>query len=700
MRSKTSFFNKRLFLNDLKSQIPTLVLLFLGYFGMLFIPGMMEISKKVNPDFGTYDYNLTTKTMVLSDMTDWMTNPVLIGGFAILIAAVLFHYQYTRRSSYMLHSMPIRRITHFASHALAGLTVQLIFFLGTFIPMIILATPNTWLVEIVFLRLLEAVVEMLFFYALALFTVVVCGNIILSFATYGVLNALWLFINLFAAFMHTLLVHHPIASTARQGFRYMLFENLDGLFPAYFFMKKHDNIGVAIESPQLSFSGDFFGILWMLIPAAIFCVLAAVLYKNKSIERTGETVAFGWCRIVFRVLFTFCGGGVVMGSVFVMMSNRIVIEVGDNAGLTAFAIVLLIGGSILGFLIGEMLLQKSVHIFKGKKVPYLQGVIPLVLMMIYVCLLDFNIIGPSFKPDPDQVIHVQISGSDFDGTYGFDAEQAPEALQKIAQAHRELVEDPKLLDMADRVRHGEPGDYRSVQFQFVNKDGNWIFLDYAYDNDEDKKRLMDTFMPFVLDDSIMIQSTIGKDASSLKMDEAAFSNFGNSVDRAQGYSDKVSFGNYFWQKNAFFEKKEADAGATVEHETDGSDANMTGYDYTAVSGTTELASFPLRDVELNSKVLLKYVDYAALYRAILQDMSKGRIIPYRLEDAVTFDDARHDDVICQMDLSLHKSGNQIEEEGPSYTTNDRYLTICVTTECTETIAQLEKAGAIVRKAGA
>ncbi len=495
MRSKTSFFNKRLYLNDLKSQIPTIVLFLLGYFSFLFIPGMMEVSRSLEPDMAGDTASKLVRSSVLVDLTDWMTNPVLIGVVAIMIAVVLFHYQYSRSSSYMLHSMPIRRMAHFVSHALAGLTVLMILEVVIFSSMFVITGAETQLIELIILRALEGLVEVLFFYALALFTVVVCGNMILSIVTFGVLNALWLFINMLAAFMRTLIVEHPIASSGSWGFRYMIFESLDGLFPAYFFMKCHDQLEVVTNTGEVCYRGGFLNVLWMLIPTVILAVLAALLYKNKRLEKTGETVTFGWCKIVFRVLFTFCGGGLVMGSAFVLMRNQFALTYGENGGLIAFAIGLLIIGSIVGFFISEMLLQKSVNIFHSKKTRYLHGAIPLALMLLYVALLSMHVIGPAIKPNPDHVVRIEISSSDFVGNYYFDAPKDEEAIRNIAQAHRELVEDPKLLETEKHSMRG--GDIKGyVQFRFVDDDGDWLYLDYAYDNDGDKKRLFDTFMSY------------------------------------------------------------------------------------------------------------------------------------------------------------------------------------------------------------
>ena len=79
-------------------------------------------------------------------------------------------------------------------------------------------------------------------------------------------------------------------------------------------------------------------------------------------------------------------------------------------------------------------------------------------------------------------------------------------------------------------------------------------------------------------------------------------------------------------------------------------------------------------------------------------MSNGKILPYSVEDAEVFGDERGKDIICQLDISLYDSGKQIEEEN-EYDTTNYDLTISVTKECTETIAQLEKAGAVKKKPG-
>ena len=179
MQSKTSLFNKRLFLNSIKSILPSMVGLLLLYFGMEFVPGVMRIASASRESSA----NPVTTNQAVDDvmlrLTDDLVNPILIGVIAILLAIVLFWYQYSRRSSYMLHALPVKRSTHFVSHVLAGIVGFMILVIVCYGSLACLSgfSGHAGLcLKLICICFVETTVEFLFFFSLALFVTMVCGN--------------------------------------------------------------------------------------------------------------------------------------------------------------------------------------------------------------------------------------------------------------------------------------------------------------------------------------------------------------------------------------------------------------------------------------------------------------------------------------------------------------------------------------------
>lgn len=500
MRSKTSLVNKTLYVQGIKTLLPMMVGALLVYFGMEFIPGLMSLMNDSRLEAQGIRPTDPAIDGVAIDISNVLSNPILIAALSILLTVSLFWYQYSRRSSYMLHAMPVKRTTHFFSRVLAGLTmlVGLAFVCYGSLAFLVGFSGNSSLfLELIGLRFIETMVEFLFFFSLSLFVTVVCGNAVLALATYGVVNLLWLFINMGASFLQYLLYRHPIVYSYGGNLQFLLFEKLNPLFPVYFFMRCHESLNVEGGAGSIGNVGSAMHCLFMLIPAAVLFLLALVLNKKKKLEKTGDMVAFDWCKVVFRVLFTVCGGGVAVGGVFVMMVNVMVPDYNNLTFMTVFVLVIFILGAAIGFLVSEMLLRKSVHIFHGKKIPVLQGLIPLLLVVLYVVLMATHVLGPKLMPDPASVSKIRIVGNYSDEDYEFLRDREPEAVKAIVSAHQKLINDSDLLAAEEHVRNGQAHEYSALRVEIFSDDMGWTNIHYFIENEEEKEKLYNTFRPYV-----------------------------------------------------------------------------------------------------------------------------------------------------------------------------------------------------------
>ena len=680
MRSKTSFCNKKLLAIELKSQIPAMITMLIMFFGFAFIP---EVLRLIN-DNETEVQVMTS--YAIRDVVEILTNPVLIGVICICLAVIIFNYGYKKRASFMLHSFPVSRLEYFGTFTMAGLISMIATILVCYLSLIPLVGGYGWMYTIILLGLVESLVEILFFFSLALFAVVVCGNAILSFTTYGVLNALWVFAKVIISFINSLILYHPIVkSYGSGGVTDAFYNSFDILFPVGFFV----NTSSALEVNELDHTvnnvGGYLNCLWMLIPAAVLFVLSAILYKRKKLEKTGEMVSFDWCKIVFRVLFTVCMAGLVFGGVIFLCSGFIVVDRNRPMLVTMTVVVLLIGG-ITGFFVSEMLLQKTVHIFKNKKTSFLQGGITIGAMALYLVFLVTGVVGPKLLPSYDEVDDVWIS---LEGTDAGDLDEIifykdkdPEIVKNILEKQKELVNDTRLKnDSRNGFGVDESGEMQyGVLFRFGA--GDQVYLSEYSLNKETINQVLDSFLPYVKDGAHMAYSMLGSNPKKLNTAEINFSNF------SDGSSIK-------WNKDAFV----IEVDPTIE------DYNTNGdfiYDYadgTVVKHEIQVfkdpATLPNDDGAENEIVRLGNVNNTDLYFAILADMGEGTVLPYTKKTADFVGDQKASDAICQINMKLYIS-DPTREEDPDYMrrSDEMHVSICLTPESMNTIKVLQDAGAI------
>ncbi len=656
MRSKTSLLNKTLFAIDLKQKtLPIGIGLFIVFFVSILLPGMV----------GGEDEMATAVASLRALFL--MTNPVLIALLCILVVIVQYAYMYRRRDSYMLHSFPVSRSAHFFTHALTGFLTLLLLTALSYLFLMVFFNTEIMSAEMLVFCFCETIIQMIFFYSLSLFVVVVCGNIWLAFITFGVLNALWLFVNVFAAEINYLLVSHPIALDygSTDPFNFFMYEKTDFLFPIYFFLKRVNGVTNLTEGGYIRTDmSDLCECAYMLIPAALLIWLSYFLYKKKNLEHTGEIVAFGWCRVVFRVLFTVCGACLAAIMLYVPLMEGVHFEKGSVSNLLIVMLFLLVGGVIFMFL-GEMILQKTVHIFRGKKLSILQSGIALGAVLVYVVLAGFGVFAPAIVPSTNDFAYLQIS-TDLTGSNEYVITE-PEQIEKIVAEQREFVNDPKLLSLAELSRKQELSTdeldklmktHRMV-VQFMKKDGDdrrtVQVLSYSF-NDDYRERLMGSFLSIIRDPKYMAETLIGRDANGVQLGRVYF-------------SDMKDTGNIIWKRFKFTEEKDDFYKTFIWN------GRMSNFSEYAPEGNETTKVYTMSNENYNST-------YYSLYDAILKDMAQGHIMPYAQGSGVALGDDLTGYGICDMIFEV------FSDDGGAW------VRFALTDKCENALRELEKLQAV------
>ena len=517
MESKTSYFNSRLYKRDLKTYIPFMAIFIIGMLIVFIVP--MYFTRSLDDSMAKENVNAI---LYLA------TNPVLIGIISVLAAVFSFLYLYKRRSAYMLHAFPVSRTGHFVSHFLAGLTMVFIIGIAAYLCAFMLNyTSRAGMSNTICYCFLDSVIETIFFYSLAVFVCMVCGNAILSVITFGVLNALWLFINVIIAMIRSLVVAHPVIEYSANSVGFMVFDGwgMDGLFPALYFLKRVGPYNEVYLGTSRTLDMATLGqCALMLIPAFCLIALSLLLYKRRKMEKVGEIVAFDWCRVVFRVMVTVCGAALISAIILIPVVEEKSYDVAGNAGMVSVFMAL---SGCFSFIVSEMILNKSIHVFK-KNMPVLQGVIPVVAIIFIVILAAGGVFTPKAIPDADDVTGITITPyyEDENNRYSFSDK---DSVERILASQEKLLNDDSILEESKKFKQGTyyneytttQDDSYNISVRVYREDRQIRQYEYQVGK-ENLQKITNSYMPVVNESQYIEKAVFGQNPDELKVTEVRF----------------------------------------------------------------------------------------------------------------------------------------------------------------------------------
>jgi ABC-2 type transport system permease protein len=246
---------------------------------------------------------------------------------------------------------------------------------------------------------LQAYVEILLFYHLSCLVVMLAGNGLMVSLVYLVLNVLVLGVST---------MYEMLASNFVYGSRSSELNVLDvgrgiKLMTPVLFFWSHTGSGHHYVN-QFHTLEYFKKDCIYLIPAAIFLGLAVYLYRKRPLECAGDMVAFSWGKPVFRIVFSFCGGMFFATGIYYLAFYS---NMGPYDYSAIFKVILiLVGvGAVLFYLIANMALYKTLHIWK--KTSYLRMVLLALCMMAGVAVTRNYGLGAAL-PEKSGITKVDI----------------------------------------------------------------------------------------------------------------------------------------------------------------------------------------------------------------------------------------------------------------------------------------------------
>lgn len=430
MKSKTSFFNPSLLRKDIVRFAPAWVLY--GAFLLLVFSG----------DALSYDRAYVADSLGAS-----------IGGFgwmnllyAMLCAQLLFGDLFQSRMCNALHALPIRRESWFVTHVLAGLLFSaipvaaagLLFFavLGSY-----------WMAGLLWMAAL--MMQFVFFFAVAVLSIMLVGNRFAAVVIYCILNflsciVLWLVFTLYAPHLYGFVLDETPFLELCPSVWMIQFD---------WFM--------AVSKTGRILLGEGWG--YLAICAAVGVVVlggSVLLYRKRALEKAGDFIAFRPLAPVFLVLYTFSAGAFLH-----LFSN---VFVGES---TEF--VFLIVGLAIGFFTGLMLLQRTIRVFRAKTFARFG-----ILMAVFGLTLLLTVLDPlgltRWVPAQKDVQWVSLD-------YYSAEEQTAHAItdkaliKEILSVHQHAVENPQEASNGNRDVN--------ILFAYKLKDGRIVQRQFYVDID-------------------------------------------------------------------------------------------------------------------------------------------------------------------------------------------------------------------------
>ena len=445
MKLRTSFFDRTVLKKDITRFAPLWALYLIG--GL-----MIAISSGFNGD----------------EINEWLGGLGVVSFlYAMLTAQLLFGDLFNTRLCNALHAMPLRREGWFFTHVTAGILFSLVPNLLISLALMAQFISRNALWYIAFIWLLGMELHYLFFFGLAVLCMMVTGNRFAAVAVYLIVNflsmiALWLSTTIFQPMLYGVVIRTEIFAP---------FSPVVGLFQEqdYFTILHGEECWCHFahdynwDQPHVYYWGGW-GESWpyLIILAVLgvaFGAVALVLYRKRHLESAGDFMAFKSMKPVFTVTYTLC-----VGSLLEMM--------GDGMGVP-FYIFLMIG-LIVGYFTGQMLLSRSLRVFKWKNWLALVLIFALVFGGIGLCKIDaFGLV--SWTPDVRDVVSVKVANSrvtEFT-SYNTDAElKDPAEIQKLIEIHKLLYAEGPTKDRDLNI------GWQNVTLCYTMKDGREVYRQY------------------------------------------------------------------------------------------------------------------------------------------------------------------------------------------------------------------------------
>lgn len=485
MRSVTSYFNRDLLRGALLRTWPLWAAYTLIWLFLLPVTLFIHLSDRhIVYSRPTLSYELLN--------TGLSSGVMMAAVFGIFFAMAMFAYLTSPRATNGMHAMPIRREGLFLTHYLAGLFCQVVTLLVSFaLAALVTAAFGVFDGYAVGMGLLLCVLLVLFFYSFGVLCMVCVGQILAGAVFYGILNFLFVGMEaLLRSFAGNFLYGYdgrssafstaplsPLVEIVRSLSVVYVYDDAGTRFGTSYYSMTYDGI-----DPLGPIGVRVFGLGTLAAYAAAGLVLAALallLYRKRRSEMTGNTVAIGWLRPVFKY-------GVALCSAFSLgqLLSYFVFELTDStytAGALIGTIACMIFAGLIGYYAAEMLLKKSFRVFKTSW----KGALATSAVLILIGLsFPLDLTGYQTRvPEQNDIVSatVNLYGGNVSGSFDLSGQ---ESIALLRDAHCAVITDKARQTEYNRRYVPFDGDTCTLRITYELADGTELFRTYDLSIDE------------------------------------------------------------------------------------------------------------------------------------------------------------------------------------------------------------------------
>lgn len=461
MKSRTSFFNKGLCLSLLRRSWP----LWGAYFGLLLLLVPGTLMQTVEHSFRyeqSADYLLR---QLNNDLLTAGVDMAILSFFAcVLVAMAMYSFMYNNRSTGMYCSLPIKRETVFSTAFLTGLVPMLV--INVIIALICLGffighgldVKNIWL----FLAM--ATLGNIAFYGMASFCAVLTGHVLVLPAVYVILNVASYLAEAGICYGRRTLVY-GYYETYHLGFLSPIMQLVDKLNVQTQWQRDFE--GKMVETGVYTLNG----MEWLIAYAVAGLVLAALamlIYRRRHMESCGDVVAVALLKPIFRYCMCF-GVGLMFAAV---VYNGVFESFLSGSSEAMCYLVLALVGAFIGYFAAEMLMQKTLRVFRGRWKGFF---VSCLILCAFVGINEFDLTGYEKRlPDADEISEIHLSyyeGCDY---------KSPENFAKVMAFHQQLIDEKRINENANSTQQ--------IQLRYWLKDGSVFTRNYPISHELAQQR--------------------------------------------------------------------------------------------------------------------------------------------------------------------------------------------------------------------
>ena len=466
MRSVTSYFNRELLRGALQRTWPLWAAYTLIWLLLLPVTLFIRLSDRhIVYSRPTLSYELLS--------TGLPSGAMMAAVFGIFFAMAMFAYLTNSRATNGMHAMPIRREGLFLTHYLAGLFCQVVTLLVSFaLAALVTAAFGVFDGYAVGMGLLLCVLLVLFFYSFGVLCMVCVGQILAGAVFYGILNFLFVGMEvLLRSFAGNFLYGYDGRSSAFSTAPLSPPVEIASSLSVSYVYDGIDPIGVRVFH-----LGTFAA---YAAAGLVLAALALLLYRKRRSEMTGNTVAIGWLRPVFKY-------GVALCSAFSLgqLLSYFVFELTDStytAGALIGTIACMIFAGLIGYYAAEMLLKKSFRVFKTSW----KGALATSAVLILIGLsFPLDLTGYQTRvPEQSDIVSatVDLYGGNVSGSFNLSGQ---ESIALLRDAHCAVITDKARQTEYNRRYVPFNGDTCMLRITYELADGTELFRSYDLSTDE------------------------------------------------------------------------------------------------------------------------------------------------------------------------------------------------------------------------